>query len=200
MRRLLGLLTALPLCAAANDFIHRELMLQSLERAVLTGHQPRHPFLTQLDLRREQGLFSGTAGLVRFAAPRVVASAYDPGVVYDLGDFYASSQQRLRLVVNQYLPGTRLVLSAGVDTGSQAAKISISRSFFFGVSGHAQLSQRWDLKFTSGAWQRQKVAERPCVDAFERQYWCPNLTAWTERPSLNFQPSHFLDLRLTYRF
>lgn len=184
----------------ADDFLHRSFVLGELRKSALRGTHFFQPFITQFDLKKEQGIFSSNSGLVAFSAPTKVSSAYDPSATYDLADFYNSRKQRLRIVANQFIPDTNLLISAGYDSGSTASKISISKTWFLGLSGYQEINKQLFLYFASGAWQKQQVTEQPCVDQYDREYWCPKLIAWSDRPVANFKPGRFWDLKLEYVF
>ena len=186
--------------AAADDFFQRSFILGELRKSAMLGKNFKLPFVTQLEVRKELGYFSSNSGMTVFAAPQKATSAYDASISYDLTDFYTSRKPRVRLVVNQFISGTDLMVSGGWDTGSTAPKITISPSFFLGLSGYKKLNNQLYFYFTTGAWQQQKVTEFPCTDEYDREYWCPTLIAWSDRPANNFKPGRFADLKLEYIF
>lgn len=184
----------------ADDFSQRSFLLSELRKSAILGRNFNWPFVSQFEVKKEWGFFSSNSGMAVFSAPQKATSAYDPTISYDLSDFYTSRKNRVRLVVNQFIPDTPLMISGGYDSGSSAPKITISPTFFMGLSGYRKLDRQLYFYFTSGAWQKQKVTEYPCVDEYDREYWCPTLIAWSDRPVSNFKPGRFLDLKLEYVF
>lgn len=182
----------------ADDFSQRSYLLSELRKTAILGRNFNWPFISQFEVKKEGGFFSSNSGVDVFSAPQKVTSAYDPSVSYDLTDFYTSRVNRIRIVVNQFIPDTPLMISGGYDSGSAAPKITISPTFFIGLSGYKKLDRRLYFYFTSGAWQQQKVTESPCVDEYDREYWCPRLIAWTDRPANIFKPGRFLEIKFEY--
>ena len=187
-------------CALANDFLHRNFILGEMKKSALRNQDFSYPFISTLDIKKEKGDFSSNSGSIIFNAPNKAVSIYDSSISYDLTDFYNSRQHRARLVLNQFIPGTHLLLSGGFDTGSTAPKIAVSPSWFIGLSGYKKINQDLYLYFTSGSWQNQKVTETPCTDDYGREYWCPALVAWSDRPAQNFKSGRFMDLKIEYLF
>ena len=46
-----------------------------------------------------------------------------------------------------------------------------------------------------------RLSERPCLDSYDREYWCPALVAWADRPQVN-QPKaeSYLDVKYSILF
>jgi hypothetical protein len=186
--------------ASADDFLQRSFVLGELRKSALRGKNFSWPFVTQLEVKKEWGMFSSNSGMIAFSTPQRATSAYDPSISYDLTDLYTSKRARARLVVNQFIPDTNWMLSAGYDSGSAAPKIVVSPTFFAGVSGYKKLDTRLHFYWTSGAWQQQKITEYPCIDDYDREYWCPALIAWSDRPANSFKPGRFVNFKLEYIF
>lgn len=200
MRRLIVLACLWLQQASADDFFQRSFILSELKKSALLSKNFDLPFVTQLEVRKEAANFSSNSGLIAFSTPKTASSAYDKTISYDLTNFYTSENHRARFVVNQFLPGTDLLISAGYDSGSSTQKIAISKTWFMGLAGYKKFNDHFYFYFSSGSWQQQHVTESPCLDEYGREYWCPTLIAWSDRPVTTFKPGRFLDLKFEYIF
>ena len=186
--------------AHASDDEHRA-TLQRLMMATSPGSDDlRYPFISQMYLQREQGVFTLSSGQNLISVPNVVNSAYDSSVTHQIGDFYQPKEVRQRWVVNYLLPASHWLVSFGYDSGLQADKLSIQPSVFLGAAKNMTLTQNQYLLFSWGQWFGGKVTERSCMDTYDREYWCPTLVAWKDRPALDTQPGKYLELRYLWLF
>lgn len=200
MRRLIFLACLWLQQAYADDSFQRKFILGELKKSVHLGKNFDLPFVTQLEIKKEAANFSSNSGLIAFSAPKIASSAYDKTVSYDLTNFYNSKSHRTHLVLNQFLPSTDLMISLGFDSGSSTQKITISKTWFMGLAGYKKLNNHLFFYFSAGSWQKQSVTEFPCLDEYNREYWCPTLSAWSDRPADSFKPGRFLDMKFEYLF
>ena len=159
-----------------------------VERALWAMQQPDSSapiwFLSDFYWVREQGDFSLPNGQFFLNVPDTVSSAYHPEVRYPMASRYKAAWPRLRGVFHVQWFHRPSLLTLGFDSGVETQKMRLSPAFLLGV-GH-----RWDwdakasVLLVGGRWFGGKLTEEPCWDAYERAYWCPNLTAWSERPSV----------------
>jgi len=185
----------------ADDLEHRRVIQVAMLAAVQQPEKFKYPFVSTIDSVSERGFFSRSSGYTFLGVNNVVSSYYDSSVRYDISEFYKSKNSRFRFIGNYFVKGYDSFLSWGYDTGAVAEKIEISSSFFLGASKFFTNSKNDRfISLSIGSWFGESVGESPCVDAYNRKYWCPNLTAWEDRPGMNFKQQAFIDFRFIYLF
>jgi hypothetical protein len=186
--------------AHASDEEHRDTISRVLMASSQSGTNLLYPFITQLYVQREQGQFTLSSGQSLMSVSSSVASGYDASIAHQIGDFYQANNLRQRWVMNYLHPQTHWLISLGYDSGTQADKLSIEPSVFLGAAKNFELAKHHQLLVSWGQWLGGKVTERPCLDAYDREYWCPNLTAWKDKPMLNTDPGKYYELKYQWQF
>ena len=188
--------------AYAIDPLHRVNAYSALRYEALTDKKIYFPFISEMDVRREIGRFSSNSGFTtHLAAPSKVSSIYDStSTSYDLTPYYTSSNVRAHLILNYFIPETSILVSVGYDSGSNAQKISISSTRFFGLSSYKRIDSSSTIFLMMGAWEREKITEAPCVDSYGREYWCANLSAWSDHTPMAPKAFRFFDVKYEYKF
>ena len=197
---LLYSLLALTANAHAGDEEQRDLVQRLLTAARDVQFKIDYPFVTQMYVQREQGSFTLSSGRGLLSINDIASSAYDPTIAHNISDFYNAAHTRQRWVINYLEPDSRWLFSLGYDSGSQTDKLTIESSLFLGAAKNFELAKQHHLLVSWGQWFGGKVTERPCLDAYDRAYWCPNLTAWTERPALDTSPGKYYELKYQWQF
>lgn len=132
--------------------------------------------------------------------PRLVRSGYDEAISYDLSDMYSYQKPRAALILNFAITTPGTVYSIGFDSGVRTRKLTLKPSFFVGFAQAYALSSREHFAISFGHWFGGSISESPCIDAYDREYWCANLTAWEDyKPDYPGQ-NRFIDLAYVYRF
>ena len=193
-------LVALTANAHAGDEDQRDMVQRILFAARDAQFKMDYPFVTQMYVQREQGSFTLSSGRGLLSVNDTAVSAYDQDIAHNISDFYKAENTRQRWVLNYLEPDTRWLLSFGYDSGAKADKLSIEQSVFLGLAKNFELSRDQHLMFSWGQWFGGKVTERPCLDKYDREYWCPNLSAWSERPSLDTSPGKYYELKYQWLF
>ena len=197
---LLCSLVVLTAYAHAGDDEQRDMVQRILTAARDLHFKPDYPFVTQLYMQREQGSFTLSSGRSLLSVNDMASSAYDEAITHNISDFYNPRNIRQRWVVNYLYPSSRWLFSVGYDSGLQADKLSIESSVFLGLAKNMELAKNHHLILSWGQWFGGKVTERPCLDAYDREYWCPNLTAWKDKPALNTDPGKYYELKYQWQF
>ena len=106
-------------------------------------------------------------------------SIYDDAICYSTGHFYTPDLPQIILSGFLKIDGTNAVLFA-FDSGFRAEKISVSPGLLLGYSHRHYLTARRDqhVIIEVASWLGQSVTHTPCYDAFNRAYYCGNLSAW----------------------
>ena len=112
--------------------------------------------------------------------PTIVHSQYDPSVTYDVSRFYRADKPRVNFLLRYAGRRAGEVISFGSDSGYSAAKIRIAPAVFAGYTRAFRLRKQTYLTFGLSAWLGGKVTEKACFDAYNRAYYCPTLTAWSD--------------------
>ena len=187
--------------ANAIELTHRNYTFNAMRQLAWASGPLPFAFVSEIDIRREINTFSSNSGLVVLNAKEKVTSEYDEtSNSYEMTPFYTGFKQRQHLISNFAVPSTKAMLSIGYDSGSRSQKISISKTFFLGLSTYKKIDTNSVIFFLAGGWQKERINEQPCVDEYDREYWCPNLTAWSDRKPLTSKPLRFAEVRYERRF
>lgn len=117
------------------------------------------------------------------AAYGFVCSAYDVSVCANVSSFYKFNKQTLQRVtlvgafVNQW--GVRIALTAG----AQAEKLVVDPRLQVGLIHTQTLAEGRSLSGEIYASVGGDMKHRPCLDAYDREYFCGSLTAWSDYPA-----------------
>ncbi len=128
-----------------------------------------------------------------------VCSAYDTSVCADVSQFYKSAnRQLLRLgFVTAFSP------SWGIRTqftvGAHASKVSVNPRLILGLIGTTPLSGGGSISGEVSASVGGDVRHRPCVDEYDRLYYCGSLTSWEDFEGKRVRFSEY-GVRLSYQF
>jgi len=194
-------LLVVAVAAKSAERPHKEIIVNALKYQAWSGQTVDFPFLSKFQFQREVRSFKKINGDDFISVSPKVTSAYDPtSAVYELTPFYTAKSLRTHLILNYFIPHTSLLLSAGYDSGSDAEKITVNASKFFGLSTFWRLSSQSAVYILVGAWEPQGVTERPCVDSYDREYWCANLTAWSDHVPMESVQANFVNLKYELRF
>jgi hypothetical protein len=160
-----------------------------VERALVAMQEPVASsaplwFFSDVYWVREQGGFSLPNGSYFLNVPDTVASAYHPEVLYPMASRYSAASPRLRWVFHVQWFNQPSLVSLGFDSGVQTEKLRLSPAVWLGMGHRWDWDTKTSLFLVGGRWFGGKLTEEPCWDTYERAYWCPNLTAWSERPAM----------------
>ena len=119
--------------------------------------------------------------------PGVVRS-YSESAKYDVSRFYRPDSLQANMVLHYAGRIAGEIISLGFDTGFSAEKIRVKPALFVSYTRAFKLAKQTLIAVGAGAWFGGSVSEKPCRDAYDRAYYCPTLTAWSE----HYQPRHRL--------
>lgn len=113
--------------------------------------------------------------------PNNVCSSYDSDICFDVSRFYKADRPQLGLVGLFALNGSTM-LQWGFNTGYDSPKMTVSPSLLVGLAKRFYLSDNRDSHFIIEAsqWIGASVKHRPCLDDFNRQYYCGSISAWSD--------------------
>ena len=186
--------------AHADDLAHRKSMMQLAMITAENNNAIEFPFLSTGELMRETTSFSRSSGSLLTTVAPLATSAYDSSVVYDVASFYKSQNMRLRFIINYAEPVSKVFFSFGYDSGMVAEKLEITKSFFLGLTKGLKIKKNNFLLASAGQWFGGRVSESPCLDSYDREYWCPNLTAWIDRPAVIQRQEKYAEIRYIFLF
>ena len=86
-----------------------------------------------------------------------------------------------------------------VTSGAQSPKLSIAPRVVIGVIGSMQISNRRTLSSEVFGSVGGHLSHKPCLDAYDRKYFCGSLTAWSDFPNKRIAPQEY-GLKVLYRF
>jgi hypothetical protein len=177
-----------------EDLTQRRLILNELKRSAKSDVKFDMPFISQFGVRNERGIFLKNTGEVLFSAPERAFSGYDSAIVHKVGEFYQADNKRVSIIVNNYLGNTGILTSVGFDGGSRAEKFKVSNSKYLGFARSFSFGSRSTIYLSTGRWFGGEVSESPCIDSYDREYWCPNLTSWIDRPVIKSRKEGHFDI------
>ena len=113
-------------------------------------------------------------------------SGYDSSVCQNINAFYKPKTPEF-IVTGLYKLNGDNILSFGANSGFDSEKLRISPSFMLGAATRYYLNDKKDshLILEGQYWLGSSVSHKPCLDSFDRQYFCGNLTAWSD---FNYNP------------
>ena len=113
--------------------------------------------------------------------PYDVCSSYDPSVCQNTNEFYKPKSPEL-ILTGIYRINSDNILSFGVNTGYSSSKLTVSPSFLIGGAKRFYTSEKKDshVVIEANYWLCSNVVHRPCLDSYDREYYCGNLTAWSD--------------------
>ena len=192
--------SASPVLAA--DDAHRRLMAHFALAAERQKMKSALPWITRFSFETTANVHEIRLadGEMIYARPAIVSSAYDRSVTYDVSGFYKPSSPRLNAVMNYSGWHAGEIFSFGFDTGFSAEKIRVKPAFFLGYTRAFRLGEMTHLTLGMGSWFGGGVSETPCLDEYDREYWCPALIAWTDYAPPRRRLAQYVNLVLTHRF
>lgn len=115
------------------------------------------------------------------ARPDRVCSIYDNAICFDVNRFYSSSMPQILMSGFVMLDGSNAI-TFGIDTGYSSPKLKVSPALLLGVSKRWFMSEKRDahLIVEASGWFGQSVSHEPCIDDYDRAYYCGNLSAWSD--------------------
>jgi hypothetical protein len=122
------------------------------------------------------GLTSLTVGTADLPT---TATSYD-GVERDISRFYSPDAPTVDIGGVVYFDSGS-VLQAGLNTGYETSKLSVSPSLRASFSTKPfDLGNDWSVKGSISASISARTSHTSCKDSFSREYYCGNLTAWSD--------------------
>jgi len=181
------------------------LLPTSAKHAFVMDAQLPSEFWHALDERSYVAITGLFVGEKQFAAggqslmnrPDRVCSIYDSSICFDVAHFYSSSIPQILVSGFLMLDGSNAI-TFGLDTGYSSPKLKVSPALLLGLSKRWFMSEKRDAHFIveASGWLGQSVSHEPCIDSFNRAYYCGNLSAWSDF-SYNAHPTN-LYLKLWY--
>ena len=106
------------------------------------------------------------------------AKSYDDNV-RDISRFYKQETPSLT-IGGGYIIDNKSYITFGTTTGTYTPKLSIGNSFNVGYTNQIKLNKSWSLKYNGQVNYNGSIKNSPCVDEYNRTYYCGDLTAWSD--------------------
>jgi hypothetical protein len=126
-----------------------------------------------------------------------VCSSYSPDLCYDVGRFYTPKFPQVSAVGLFALDG-ETILQWGFNTGFDAPKVTVSPAIMIGLAKRFYFSEARDshLIIEASTWLGEHVKHRPCLDSFDREFFCGTISAWKD---FTYEPHPKSDfIKITY--
>jgi hypothetical protein len=128
-----------------------------------------------------------------------VCSAYDTSVCADVSNFYQLDQRTLLRVTAVGALSPRWGLRLSFTTGAKSQKLVVEPKLLVGVIAIKELAGGRSLVgeiFGSVGGETRHI---PCLDVYDRAYFCGNLTAWADYPNKQIAADEY-GFKLVYKF
>ena len=126
------------------------------------------------------------------------AISYD-GVERDISQFYEPERTTAHVGGYAYFDNNVLV-ELSLDNGYRSQKWDQTRSATVHVTKEFELSNKWSVALTAGTKFGGKISEDSCKDSYDREYYCGDLTAWSDHTTEQPKQYHMGGIALSYRF
>ena len=186
--------------AFAMDDGQRRAMAQFALFAERQNFKTHLPWLTRFSFETRPSEITLADDQYLYARPEVVRSGYDQSVAHNVEHFYKPAAPRVKMIMHYSGWHEGEVFTFGFDTGFSAAKIEMEPALFIGYTRAFQVAELTHITLGVGSWFGGRVSESPCLDSYDREYWCPALTAWTDYAPPRRRLSRYIHLTLTHRF
>lgn len=134
---------------------------------------------------------------VLMGKPGKVCSTYDTTICQDVSDKYAPSNVPL-LFQGLYKISEDTIVTLGFNTGFESPKVSVTPSASLGGAyrWHLAANHTSHVIIEGNYWFGAVLTHRPCLDSYDREYFCPTLSAWSDFSYDPYPKSYYV--RLTY--
>ncbi len=106
-------------------------------------------------------------------------STFDSSVCYNTSNFYKPKTPQT-IVSGYYFFNKNDALILGLNTGYNSPKLIIQPSIALGYSSRIELDRSKQVVIEGTKWLGGSIEHKPCVDSFDREYYCGNLSAWSD--------------------
>jgi hypothetical protein len=168
----------------SSQLIPRTLKNYFVIEALLGEHEKlahRDQSKFQITALIDTSTFISSNAEVFMSKPGKVCSTYDSTVCQDVSDKYTPSNIPL-LFQGLYQISEDSIITMGFNTGFESSKISVNPSASLGGAHRWYLAANHTshLIIEGNYWFGAVVTHRPCLDSYDREYFCPTLSAWSE--------------------
>ena len=111
--------------------------------------------------------------------PRNSCSTYDESICYNTSALYKPTNQQV-IVSGYYFFNKNDAILLGLNTGYNSQKLIIQPSIALGYSSQFELDKSKKFVIEGNKWFGGNIQHKPCVDSFDREYYCGNLSAWSD--------------------
>ena len=113
--------------------------------------------------------------------PNTVCSGYDNTVCQDVSDKYTPKNIPL-LLYGLYKISGDAIFTFGLNTGFDSPKLSVTPSISLGGAKrwYASGNKTSHIILEGNYWMGAVITHRPCLDSYDREYYCPTLMAWSD--------------------
>ncbi len=127
------------------------------------------------------------------------AGSYN-GIKYDVSNFYIDKKPRINMIMHYAGRTPGEILSLGIDNGFSAKKIKIKPALFVGYTRAFQLQKNIHIALNANSWLGGNTSEESCRDDYNREYYCPTLTAWSDYKQINNSTNFEQNIVFKYNF
>ena len=106
-----------------------------------------------------------------------IAYSYN-GEATDVSRFYEEDNQQFTVGLGILVENT--LVHINYDNGFNSEKLSINESAVIHVTQNVELDDKWSLSLTAGASFGGEQKHSACTDSLGREYYCGDLTAWSD--------------------
>jgi hypothetical protein len=113
------------------------------------------------------------------SVPTNACSTFDGSICYQVSDFYKPTAPQA-IISGYYFYNKNDAIILGLNTGYNSSKLIIQPSIALGYSSRIEFDKSKQFVIEGTRWFGGSIQHKPCVDSFEREYYCGNLSAWSD--------------------
>ena len=125
------------------------------------------------------------------------ANSYD-GVSRDVSKFYTPKDTMLSVSGNLYTKNTKVSLH--YNNGMNTEKYEMSNMLKVQVTRHMSISNNLSMNITGGYVFGGDESHSSCKDSYNREYYCGNLTAWSDFDNPENKQNWNTGISINYKF
>lgn len=199
--KLLLILIIAPFSALSSDALHRSVVLNLALASSIDTRLQNIFWISNINVSlKSDEFFLNSSGVSIINVNKIVSSGYDSAVTYDISEFYKKSNNRIKVISNFILDKPNTIFSIGFDSGVIAEKIVVQQNLFLGITHAFKVKNKSYMVLSAGSWFGGGIKEYPCYDLFDREYWCQNLTAWSDYNPKYPKNYNYIDVKYIYKF
>ncbi len=125
------------------------------------------------------------------------AKSYD-GITRDISKFYTPKSRTFSIGGDIYTKNTKISLH--YDDGINTPKFKVDDTIAVQVTKHMPINENWSINLTAGYKKNGQSTDISCSDDYGKEYYCGNLTAWSDHTTDKIEDDWNAGFTINYKF